>query len=79
MSENVNAKITITAQDDASPVLRRLQRQLERLRKMLDERGLTSHDIEVDGGIHEETISRAVSAGANMLVFIAVSAGTAVE
>jgi ribulose-phosphate 3-epimerase len=35
---------------------------------MLDERGLASHDIEVDGGIHEETISRAVNAGANMLV-----------
>ncbi|HVG00954.1 MAG TPA: ribulose-phosphate 3-epimerase [Chloroflexia bacterium] len=42
--------------------------KIERLRKMLDERGLTSHDIEVDGGIHEETISRAVSAGANLLV-----------
>jgi ribulose-phosphate 3-epimerase len=42
--------------------------KLERLRKMLDERGMTSHDIEVDGGIHEDTIARAVSAGANLLV-----------
>ncbi|HEX8222104.1 MAG TPA: ribulose-phosphate 3-epimerase [Chloroflexia bacterium] len=42
--------------------------KIERLRSMLDERGLASHDIEVDGGIHEETISRAVNAGANMLV-----------
>ncbi len=42
--------------------------KIERLRKMLDARGMTSHDVEVDGGIHEETISRAVSAGANLLV-----------
>lgn len=42
--------------------------KLERLRKMLDERGMTSCDIEVDGGIHEETIGRAVNAGANLLV-----------
>jgi ribulose-phosphate 3-epimerase len=42
--------------------------KIERLRNMLDERGLTSHAIEVDGGIHEETLSRAVSAGANLLV-----------
>ncbi|MDQ5824443.1 MAG: ribulose-phosphate 3-epimerase [Chloroflexota bacterium] len=42
--------------------------KIERLRKMLDERGMTSFDVEVDGGIHEGTISRAVSAGANLLV-----------
>ena len=42
--------------------------KIERLRKMLDERGMTSFDVEVDGGIHEETIARAVSAGANLLV-----------
>jgi ribulose-phosphate 3-epimerase len=42
--------------------------KIERLRKMLDERGMTSHDIEVDGGIHEATIARAVGAGANLLV-----------
>lgn len=42
--------------------------KIERLRKMLDERGMTSFDVEVDGGIHEGTISRAVNAGANLLV-----------
>ncbi|HEX8228702.1 MAG TPA: ribulose-phosphate 3-epimerase [Chloroflexia bacterium] len=42
--------------------------KIERLRKMLDERGMTTFDVEVDGGIHEETIARAVSAGANLLV-----------
>ncbi|HEX8598392.1 MAG TPA: ribulose-phosphate 3-epimerase [Chloroflexia bacterium] len=42
--------------------------KIERLRKMLDERGMTTFDVEVDGGIHEETIARAVNAGANLLV-----------
>jgi ribulose-phosphate 3-epimerase len=42
--------------------------KIERLRKMLDQRGMTTFDVEVDGGIHEETIARAVSAGANLLV-----------
>ena len=42
--------------------------KIVRLRKMLDERGLQSCDIEVDGGIHEETIALAVEAGANLLV-----------
>ena len=42
--------------------------KITRLRKMLDERGLAECDIEVDGGIHEETIALAAEAGANLLV-----------
>lgn len=41
--------------------------KLERLRTMLDTRGLTC-DVEVDGGIHVETAPLAVRAGANVLV-----------
>lgn len=41
--------------------------KLERLRAMLDTRGLTC-DVEVDGGIHTETASLAVRAGATVLV-----------
>lgn len=39
-----------------------------RLRQMLDERGLTQVDIEVDGGIKAENIAQVVAAGANVLV-----------
>jgi ribulose-phosphate 3-epimerase len=46
--------------------------KIETLRKWIDERGL-SIDVEVDGGISEETIVRATRAGANVFV-----AGTAV-
>ena len=38
-----------------------------RLRSLIDERGLEC-DIEVDGGIHEETAPLVVEAGANLLV-----------
>ena len=41
--------------------------KIQRLRAMLDERGLDC-DIEVDGGIHEETAPLVVEAGANILV-----------
>jgi ribulose-phosphate 3-epimerase len=41
--------------------------KLERLRTMLDTRGLTC-DVEVDGGIHAETAPLAVRAGASVLV-----------
>ena len=41
--------------------------KIARLRRMLDERGL-EYDIEVDGGIHEETAPLVVEAGANLLV-----------
>jgi ribulose-phosphate 3-epimerase len=41
--------------------------KLERLRTMLDTRGLTC-DVEVDGGIHAETAPLVVRAGANVLV-----------
>ncbi len=41
--------------------------KIARLRATLDTLGLDL-DIEVDGGIHEETIVRAVEAGANLLV-----------
>ena len=42
--------------------------KITRLREMLDARGLTACDIEVDGGIHEETAPLVVQAGANILV-----------
>ncbi len=41
--------------------------KIERLRSMLDSRGLRC-DLEVDGGIHTQTVARAVQAGANVLV-----------
>jgi ribulose-phosphate 3-epimerase len=41
--------------------------KIERLRSMLDSRGLRC-DLEVDGGIHTQTVARAVRAGANVLV-----------
>ena len=45
--------------------------KIERLRKMIDQRGLST-DIEVDGGISPETIAQVSAAGAN--VFVAGSA-----
>jgi len=45
--------------------------KIERLRKMIDQRGLIT-DIEVDGGINAETIAGVSAAGAN--VFVAGSA-----
>lgn len=42
--------------------------KIRRLRTMLDERGLTGVDIEVDGGIHAKTAPLVVEAGANVLV-----------
>jgi ribulose-phosphate 3-epimerase len=41
--------------------------KIARLREWIEERGLEV-DIEVDGGIHEETAGRVVRAGANVLV-----------
>ena len=41
--------------------------KIERLRKIIHAQGLTC-DIEVDGGIHEETAPLVVKAGANVLV-----------
>lgn len=41
--------------------------KIRRLRKMLDERGLSA-DIEVDGGISTKTIDQVLEAGANILV-----------
>lgn len=38
------------------------------LRRMLDERGLGRIDLEVDGGINEETATKVREAGANVLV-----------
>ena len=43
-------------------------RRITRLREMLDERGLSQVDIEVDGGIKPENASEVVSAGGNVLV-----------
>ena len=42
--------------------------KIRRLRAMVDERGLSHIDIEVDGGIHAETAPLVVEAGANVLV-----------
>lgn len=42
--------------------------KIAKLRQMLDERGLTKVDIEVDGGINAETARQVLSAGANVLV-----------
>ena len=39
----------------------------KRLRKMLNDRGLTA-DIQVDGGISAKTIDQVLEAGANILV-----------
>ncbi len=43
-------------------------RRIARLREMLDERGLSQVDIEVDGGIKPENAPEVVSAGGNVLV-----------
>lgn len=43
-------------------------RRITRLREMLDERGLSQVDIEVDGGIKPENASEVVSAGGSVLV-----------
>jgi ribulose-phosphate 3-epimerase len=42
--------------------------KIKRLREMLDERGLTHVQLEVDGGINEKTAPLVVEAGANVLV-----------
>jgi ribulose-phosphate 3-epimerase len=47
--------------------------RIARLRQMLDERGLSRVELEVDGGVSTQTIGEIVSAGASVLV-----AGTAV-
>ena len=42
--------------------------KIARLRKMLDERGLTHVDLEVDGGVKPGNAAEVVAAGANVLV-----------
>jgi ribulose-phosphate 3-epimerase len=42
--------------------------KVRRLRAMLDARGLTAVDIEVDGGINATTSKQVIAAGANVLV-----------
>jgi ribulose-phosphate 3-epimerase len=42
--------------------------KVKRLRSMLNAKGLTAVDIEVDGGINAETARRVVAAGASVLV-----------
>ncbi|MBL9038286.1 MAG: ribulose-phosphate 3-epimerase [Archangium sp.] len=42
--------------------------KIRRLKSMLDARGLTGVDIEVDGGINAETAKQVVAAGATVLV-----------
>ena len=41
--------------------------KITRLRAILDEKGLSTH-IQVDGGVHDETIDLVVKAGANVIV-----------
>ena len=41
--------------------------KIRRLRAILDEKGLSTH-IEVDGGVHDETIDSVLTAGANVIV-----------
>jgi len=43
-------------------------RKIRELRRMLNERGLSHIDIEVDGGINEHTARQVIEAGANVLV-----------
>lgn len=43
-------------------------RKIRELRRILDERGLSHIDIEVDGGINEHTARQVIEAGANVLV-----------
>lgn len=50
-----------------------MTRKIARLRRMLDERGLSQVELEVDGGISPKTAGEVVRAGATVLV-----AGTAV-
>jgi ribulose-phosphate 3-epimerase len=42
--------------------------KIARLRKMLDERGLSQVELEVDGGIHANNVGEIVAAGATVLV-----------
>ncbi len=42
--------------------------KIARLRRMLDERGLTQVELEVDGGIHPGNVAEIVRAGATILV-----------
>ena len=42
--------------------------KVRRIAELLASRGLTSTDVEVDGGIHEQTIAMAVEAGATIAV-----------
>lgn len=42
--------------------------KIARLRELMDQRGMADCDIEVDGGIHEQTAPLVVQAGANLLV-----------
>ena len=42
--------------------------KIRRLREMLDEKGLTHVDIEIDGGVNASTAPHCIAAGANILV-----------
>jgi ribulose-phosphate 3-epimerase len=42
--------------------------KIERLRQTLDQRGLGNVELEVDGGVHSQTIAEVVRAGATVLV-----------
>ena len=43
-------------------------RKIASLRRMLDERGLSQVDLQVDGGIEPENAAEVVAAGANVLI-----------
>jgi ribulose-phosphate 3-epimerase len=42
--------------------------RIARIRRMLDEAGLTGVELQVDGGVAEETIAEVVGAGASVVV-----------
>ena len=64
--------MTVNPGYGGQPYIPEVETKIAQMRKLIDERGLNV-DIEVDGGINENTVEQAVRAGARLLV-----AGTAV-
>ena len=64
--------MTVSPGYGGQPYIPEVETKIAQMRKLIDERGLDV-DLEVDGGINENTVTQAVRAGARLLV-----AGTAV-